>query len=72
MASLPKYYKVHTDGCDVALEPIYIELSPVVHAHWIVDKGGNWGECSNCKETSKLSVMEHKGYCPACGAKTEV
>lgn len=36
------------------------------HAHWIIN--GDWGECSRCHETSKLSVMEHKDYCPACGA----
>lgn len=36
------------------------------HAHWIIN--GDWGECSSCHEASKLSVMEHKDYCPACGA----
>ena len=36
-------------------------------AHWIVY--GNWRECSHCHEASKLSVMEHKDYCPACGAR---
>lgn len=36
-------------------------------AHWIIS--GDWGECSNCHEASKLSVMEHKDYCPACGAQ---
>ena len=37
-------------------------------AHWIIDRGCDWGECSQCHEASKLSVMEHKDYCPACGA----
>ena len=69
MARLPKYYKVHTDGCDVALEPIYIELFPVVHARWIVY--GDWAECSHCHEASKLYVMDHKDYCPACGASMD-
>lgn len=30
MAKLPKYYKIHTDGCTVELEPIYEELASVV------------------------------------------
>lgn len=43
-----------------------IEVESIIHAHWIID--GDWGECSHCHEASKLSVMEHKDYCPACGA----
>ena len=41
-----------------------------VHAHWIIDEGGKWAECSNpkCREASKISEMEHKAFCPACGA----
>lgn len=46
-----------------------IEAEPIKHAHWIIDKGGDWGECSNCHEASRMSVMEHKDYCPACGAR---
>lgn len=30
MAKLPKYYKIHTDGHTVELEPIYTDLVPVV------------------------------------------
>ena len=30
MAVMPKYYKIHTDGCAVELEPVYTELVPVV------------------------------------------
>ena len=41
-----------------------------VHAQWVVD--GDWGECSHCHEASKLSMMEHKDFCPACGAKMKV
>lgn len=37
-------------------------------AYWIIDKGGQWAECSHCHEASKLSAMEHKDCCPACGA----
>ena len=36
------------------------------HAHWIIN--GDWGECSNCHESSKLAVLEHKDFCGACGA----
>ena len=38
-------------------------------AHWIIN--GDWGECSSCHESSKLSVMDHKAFCPACGARME-
>lgn len=37
--------------------------------HWIIN--GDWGECSHCHEASKLSVMDHKDYCPACGARMD-
>ena len=59
----------------------------VLFAEWLADKGvtfatdkndggkwiinGEWGECSHCHEASKLSVMEHKDYCPACGASMD-
>lgn len=68
MAKFPRYYKVHASRLTVELEPIYDELVPTVHAHWIIN--GEWGECSNpkCREASKLSVMDHKDFCPACGA----
>lgn len=39
-----------------------------VHAHWIIDEGGDWAECSNCHEDEKIAVLVHKDYCPACGA----
>lgn len=39
-----------------------------VHAHWIIDKGGVWAECSNCHEDEKIAVLVHKDFCPACGA----
>ena len=38
------------------------------HAHWIIDEGGQWAECSNCHEDEKIAVLVHKDYCPACGA----
>lgn len=37
-----------------------------MHTHWIIY--GDWGECSNCHESSKLAVLEHKDFCGACGA----
>lgn len=33
MAVMPKYYKIHTDGCTVELDPIYTDLAPVVHGY---------------------------------------
>ena len=39
-----------------------------IHAHWIIDKGGVWAECSNCHEDEKIAVLAHKDFCPACGA----
>ena len=40
MAKLPKYYKIHTDGHTVELEPIYADLVPVVL-------------CKDCKKSYK-------------------
>ena len=40
-----------------------------VHAHWIVDEGGKWAECSHCHEAEKIGEMENRNYCPNCGAK---
>lgn len=59
----------YADAVQIAEAPT-IEAKPIIHAHWIIDKGGQWAECSNpkCREASKISVMEHKDFCPACGA----
>ena len=61
MAKLPNYYKIHTDGHDVALEPIYEELVPVVHGRWVF------------VEVPSLSWYGHKPgwYCSQCGWKVE-
>lgn len=40
----------------------------ITHAHWIIDEGGQWAECSNCHEEEKIAMLVHKDYCPACGA----
>lgn len=41
-------------------------------AHWITGWAvANWAECSNCHEAVKLSEMDHKRFCPACGARME-
>lgn len=42
------------------------EKSVGIHAHWIINK--DRAECSNCKESSKIAVLEHKDFCGACGA----
>lgn len=50
MAEMPKYYKIHTDGHDVALEPIYSELVPVVR-------------CKDCKHVQ--TVIDGRLICGA-------
>jgi len=49
MAEKPKYYKIHTDGCTVELEPIYDDLQPVVRCKdckWFApNNDGLWDEC---------------------------
>lgn len=39
-------------------------------AAWLID--GAWAECSNCHEAEKIEEMNHKDYCPACGARMVV
>ena len=61
MAKMPNYYKIHTDGCTVELEPIYEELVPVMHGRWILeahDERVNYrwnvtAECSECCDEQK-------------------
>lgn len=71
----PKYYKVHTDGHEVALEPIYEELMPVVHGY---DTGRcRIFHCSVCgygvndifQEDEQNYPVGEFNYCPNCGAK---
>ena len=50
MAKLPKYYKIHTDGCTVELEPIYDDLVPVVR-------------CRNCKSYKDTGVFYRNMVC---------
>ena len=66
MAKMPKYYKIHTDGCTVELEPIYEELVPVVHGRW--DLYGTHYCCSSCL----VALRDKVPYCPNCGAKMDV
>lgn len=40
-----------------------------VHAHWIIDEGGKWAECSGCHESEKIGEREHMNYCGCCGAQ---
>ena len=69
MANRPNYYKVHTDGHEVALEPIYEELVPVVHGRWIISSDGYYPYCFACKEEPRYGEMTN--YCPNCGAKMD-
>lgn len=39
-------------------------------AAWLID--GAWAECSNCHEAEKIETMNHRDYCPACGARMVV
>ena len=59
MAVMPKYYKIHTDGCTVELEPIYEELVPVVRCkdckHW---EDGWLGYCIKCH-----TAIPYDGFC---------
>ena len=86
MGTMPKYYKIHSDGCAVELEPIYEELIPVKHGRWKNRAHLNdhlWAECSNCgfrQENYKVvklgrSSDDYVGvrwhYCPNCGAKMD-
>ena len=57
----------YVDAAQIAKAPT-IEAKPIKHAHWIIDKGGVWAECSNCHEDEKIAVLAHKDFCPACGA----
>lgn len=65
---MPNYYKIHSDGCTVELEPVYTELVPVVHGEW------RWAEDGHCKCTvcgqyaTVKRVVIKTNYCPNCGA----
>lgn len=67
MAVMPKFYKIHTDGCTVELEPIYEELIPVVHGRWVFG-GDGIVECTRCNETYDVNTLP-RNYCPNCGAR---
>lgn len=77
----PKYYKVHTDGHEVALEPIYEELVPVVRGRWIKKETNSF--CSECGTNVVSWSGDYEGYerersidlmhyCPNCGAKMDL
>ena len=72
MAKMPNYYKVHTDGCTVELEPIYEELAPVRHGRWECNKpcpvcGGDRFEGLD----ADIWADWEPPYCPNCGAKMD-
>ena len=72
MAKRPNYYKIHTDGHEIELEPIYEELVPVVHGRWEYARNA-YGffspRCSACRQFNKYH--EKYNYCPNCGAKMD-
>lgn len=74
MAEMPKYYKIHTDGCTVELEPIYTDLVPVVHGDWIDHFIRDW-RCSECgapiykvRNVDGYCYDDKPNFCPNCGA----
>ena len=73
MAEMPKYYKIHIDGCTVELEPIYTEMTPVIFGKWelkeiqIAPFGVTQAlVCSNCGYDHEYD--EFFDRCPRCGA----
>jgi len=45
------------------------DVAPVVHAHWIKNKGYMLSRCSACQNTIPLGREYKHKYCPNCGAK---
>lgn len=73
MVKKPKYYKIHTDGHDVSLEPIYSELVPVVHGRWLdCENHNDIEQCSVCGMIYSYPSFYRYNYCPNCGARMEV
>ena len=48
------------------------EVVPVIHAHWIKDKGYMLSRCSACQNTIPLGREYKHKYCPNCGAKMDL
>ena len=69
MAKMPNYYKIHTDGCTVELEPIYEELVPVVRGRWERTADGA-ALCTACKRKMNPSQYGY-AFCSLCGAKMD-
>jgi hypothetical protein len=69
MAVMPKYYKIHTDGSTIELEPIYTELVPVVHGKWKRMKA----YCTQyvCSECGDIWPDFRSDYCSSCGARMD-
>ena len=55
---IPKYLK--------EIYPAVIEGTILEHAELIVEETPGLAECDDCDEI--FNVVEHKGYCPACGS----
>ena len=71
MAEMPKYYKIHTYGCTVELEPIYEELEPVRHGAWVPFKSEAAGDIQYCS-VCEIGCPHRTDYCPNCGAKMDL
>ena len=64
---------VDSEQCTAEMKAEYLIDHGVVirkEAAWLID--GVWAECSNCHEAEKIEEMNHKDYCPACGARMVV
>ena len=76
MAKMPNYYKVHTDGHEVALKPIYEELVPVVHGKAIeipsfIEHEDTLIKMDRCCNKCTALMTKRDNYCPNCGAKMD-
>ena len=47
------------------------DVAPVIHAHWIKNKGYMLSRCSACQNTIPLGREYKHKYCPNCGAKMD-
>lgn len=62
MAKLPNYYKIHTDGHDVVVEPIYEELVPVVRC-----KDCKYRYCGECMKPENVGTYwNEEAYDTSC------
>lgn len=58
-------YKDEVDALPTA------DVAPIIHAHWIKNKGYMLSRCSACQNTIPLGREYKHKYCPNCGAKMD-